>query len=316
MADFNILAALGKELSKDKIEPRAPRDPALNNPDRMSWPYLKYSELKAGTDYMIRFLPPHPERCPLGYVKKQMYQFAYEIDTEKKGGWAKHSSHYVMAPGCLDPKAEDPIKDILRDIYDRAKSETEEGQELRDIIQNDEEFKEFLTAMTKTWTQYLFPVIVYARCDEGKSPDGKYPRYSNYVPDRKMTTMQLRILQMNDVQVVRDEVTKMLVDRIPVIDEETQEVVGYEGFWTDAVEGCGVKFKHTTTTPKSYSFIPSEVRTELPDSFLEKLNMEGNYPDLITRELKNSFKKPDEMLNMLKNCPMTDKYLIPLGFIK
>lgn len=315
MAEFNILAALGKELSNDVIKPRAPREDGPHDPDRITWPYLRYNELKPNTDYIMRFMPADPVKCPKGYIKKSMYQFPYELDMVQSQGWAKHKSHYAMVPGCLDPNREDPIKDILRDIYDTVKSDTERGQMVRDMIADQPEFKEFLKVLTKTWTQILFPVLVYATCEEQKIGDSKYPKYVNYTADRKLKNGLFRILQINDVKEVREEVMPNVTERHMLEDTDSDDDM-YTGGWNDPIEGCNVKFKHTSGPPKGYKFAASDVRTALDEDLLAKLAIETNYPDLVKRELENSIKDSDTMLNLLKSCPMTQSHLIPLGFIR
>jgi hypothetical protein len=246
-----------------------------------------------------------------------MYQFPYELDMLKRQGWAKHKSHYVMVPSSLSPKAEDPIKEILREIYDVAKSDSERGQKLRDDVEQDPEFKEFLQVLTKTWTQCLFPCIVYATCTETKTADGKYNRYIDYVPDRKMKNGLFRVFQINDVKELREEVLPNIGEKTLAHCEEAKENDGvFTGAWSDPLEGLNVKFKHTSGKPKSYKFNPMENRSSLSDEIREKLALEGNYPDLVKRELENGLRDAETMMNLLKSCPISETHLIPMGFIK
>lgn len=312
MKEFNILAALGKELAKPKMEART--EGSLD-PNRMQWPYLRYNELRPNLEYEMRFLPGHSEKNPAGYIKKQMYQFPYELDMVKALGWAKHKCHYAMLPSCYKPGTEDPIKEILRDIYDTAKADTERGEDLREKVAEDPDFKEFLQTICKTWTQILAPVMLFATCEETKTPDGKYTRYVNYLPDKKKRNILFRIFQINEVEEVREVLLPSLGEKsFEMVDDFDTEGV-LTGAWNDAQEGLNVRFTHTNNRPKTYKFNPSDIRSPLPTEILEQIYLEENYPNLVKRELEQSLKTPEEMMNMLKSCPMSKKYLIPMGFI-
>lgn len=82
--NFNILAAINKQLKQDKI-PVFKQTTYERDPNKISWPYLRVAQLKPDTDYTLRFLPPHDTHYPEGYVYKEMYQVAYDLDLNPKG---------------------------------------------------------------------------------------------------------------------------------------------------------------------------------------------------------------------------------------
>lgn len=339
---FNVLGALAGELRKvEKGEKIKPKEVNMD-PNRLTWPYLRYGDLKKDTSYTMRLLPPHPTRNPDGFVRKEMYQIPLELDMNPRNGWAKHRNTFVMVPGCLDEEAEDPIKDIITKIYALAKGpsnfefvktgEDEEGNPLghydlksgedepspsdifRDALENDDELATYISAISNTWVQNIMPVLLYASCTTEKN-DAGYPRYSNFVPADSDTddAILTRRFQMNDVKAFYDDkaglVTKL---REKTNDPKDKKYIQ----WNNAERGLNFEFMHTSGTPKSYLFTPStEGVSALPQVIQDKLEVsEDNYPDLVGTELRNSLKSPDEMLNVFLSSPYVEK-LRPFGIL-
>lgn len=301
--NFNILAAINKQLKSDVIVPYTPKEYVVD-PNKITWPYLRYNQLKPDTEYIIRFLPPYSPGCPDGYVYKEMYTIPYELDLNPKGGYARHQSHYVSRP--LDG-SEDPISEVMAEFHRLLNSDTPRGEDLRKDIQEIEEFREFMKTLAKPWGQYTFPVLIYATCDAVREGDNKYTTYSNYLPDKRRKNYQFRLFQINNVNSV-----KKVIDNFQPLTLKSPE--DYEGPIFDTENGLDMKFSHTSGKPKMYLFTTCDSRTPLPSEVIDKLAMEGNLCNIVERELESVKKTPGEMMNILRSSSYSG-YLYKHGLI-
>lgn len=197
--------------------------------------------------------------------------------------------------------------DILLDFNKKLNSETEEGAELRKAIEENDDFREFVKALSKPWGQYTFPVIIYATCDVEKTSDG-YNNYTNYLPDKRRKNYEFRLFQINNVQTLQ---SKVLDNLLPKTFDSPEE---YEGPINDAEEGLDIKFSHSSGRPKQYVFNECDNRSPLPEAVLEKLEIAGNTCNLIERELTSSAKSPSEMMNILRSSEYSE-WFKKFGFI-
>lgn len=325
MKDFNILGSLNYELRpENKIKPRE-----VNiDPNRISWPYLKCSELKKDTSYTMRLLPSHPEKNPNGFVRKEMYQIPMELDMNPKNGWARHVSKYMTVPGCVGSHYKDPVKDILVKIYNLVKgasnyADAETGELkpdcdgpsdsdlFREAIENDDELRTYLSVISKTFVQNIMPVVLFATCETTKADGAKYSSFTNYLPDEGETEMLTRKFQMNDVKAFYDDKVGFVTKLRPKTEKDKKYVQ-----WNHAEKGMNFGFTHTSSTPKAYLFEADPNGTSaLPEEIAEKLELsDDNYPDLVNTELKNGLKDEATMLNLFLDSPYAEK-LRPFGLL-
>lgn len=299
--NFNLHAAIAKQLKNEVITPVKQKE-FVSDPNKVTWPYVRCSNLNTDTDYVMRILPSHPG-CPDGYVYKEIYTIPYDLDMNPKNGLPKHKSHYVTRPPAGNS---DPIFELLKNFYALMNDE-EKGEELRNILNTDEEFRTFMQTLSKPWGQYSVPVLLYATCDSEKDNNG-YTVYSNYVPDKRRRNYLFRIFQINRVQSFDKKIKANLV---PKTFESPED---YEGPINDSEEGLDMKFSHSSSRPKTYVFTECDNRTPLPTEVLNKLAIEGNLCNLLEREVNSNLKTPLEMMNILKSSPYSET-LINLGLI-
>jgi hypothetical protein len=348
---FNVLASLNKNMGKvEKGEKIVPKQVNLD-PNRLTWPYLKLKDLKKDVSYTMRVLPAHPTKNPNGYVRKEMYQIPYELDHEKKNGWAQHDCKIVTVPGCVDPNLPDPIYDICIKINNLMNgptafefvidSEDEEGNveghydliegfeepTLSDLFRdelengkNSEDLVTFIKVLGSPWVQNILPVIIWAEADSVKN--GQYTNYTNYRPAEMEDEFILtRRFQMTDVKPFRDSKTGFVVklkDKNSLPESTPEEKMAKRSHmqWNHDKKGLSFNFMHTSGvgTAKGYAFEPVlDSVGELPEVISEKLEVsDDNYPDLVQTELRGGLKSPDEMLNLFMGSPYAE-LLRPFG---
>lgn len=295
------MAAINKQLKEEVITPTKPRE-ITYDPNKLYWPYLRYNQLKPDVDYTMRILPSH-EGNPQGYVSKEMYNIPYELDTNPRGGFPQHKCHYVQRP----PQGhEDPIADVLKDFY-RLMNDEEKGQSLRDELNTNEEFRMFIQTLAKPWGQYTIPVIIYATCETEQNAAG-YNVHTNYMPDKRKKNYLFRLFQINKVKSFE---TKVIPNLVPKTFNSPED---YEGPFNDAEDGLDIKFSHSSSKPKTYSFTECDSRSALPAEVLDKLLIEGNQCNLVEKEITSNLKSSSEMMNLLKSSPYS-QYLIDFGLI-
>lgn len=323
MRDFNLAKSINYAVSQTTV--KNTREVNVD-PLKPNFGYLKTSELAKGFEYPMRALPPHPEKNPLGYIKKEMYQFPDKLDMESKF-LPKHQNRFVMVPGCYKEGSDDYMLGVYKRMNDlvngptnydfipdpdEAKAELghgtfqlREGAEsptradmFRDLLNGNDELRTFIKVISSKWTQIIIPVLLYATADTKKNEQG-YDRSFNYQPDEDKENVLPRLIQFN----LSKDLQESLLDKMA--EKTTSSPKGYDPL-QDADKGRDIVY---TRKDKGHGF-SFGTKEAFDEDWQGKFDANPDYyPDLVSRELKRSY-APESIEAALKSCPK--KYLQPL----
>ena len=326
MKDINFGKAINYAVSQPTVNVRESKA----DPLRPNFGYLKTSELPFDKGFPARAIPSHPEKNPKGYIIKEMYQFPDELDMVSTH-MHKHKCRFVMVPSCYKAGADDFMITVYKRINDLLSGETnreflpgneEEGTKDRfvfkpgeteltktdqflELLNTNPEFKMFLTVLSKRWVQVIVPVLLYAQADEYQ--DGKYTRHKNYRPDKDQENYLCKLMQFNYSKALDKDFLRYFEE---VVDDDSVED---HTPWNDELTGNNFIYIREA---KGHKFKEGKKKSVFDEDMANKFA--GNpdyYPNLIERELKNSY-KPEAIKAALKDCPKhLVKHLIDFGIL-